>query len=68
MARRRKPEDDLAAASAHPPQVIPDGPNIDFATLMPGYRKRHDGWNQQRVQGVGYQSVTGLVGMLAVQQ
>ena len=50
MARRRKPEDDLAAASAHPPQVIPDGPNIDFATLMPVYRKRHDGWNQQRVQ------------------
>lgn len=50
MARRRKPEDDLAAASAHPPQIIPDGQKIDFATLMPGYRKRHDGWNQQRVQ------------------
>jgi hypothetical protein len=50
MARRRKPEDDLAAASANPPQHIPPGPKVDFAKLMPGYPKRHDGWNQQRVQ------------------
>lgn len=50
MARRRKPEDDLAAASANPPQHIPSGPRVDFAKLMPGYPKRHDGWNQQRVQ------------------
>jgi hypothetical protein len=50
MARRRKPEDDLAAAAANPPQHIPSGPKADFRTLMPGYRLRHDGWNQQRVQ------------------
>lgn len=50
MARRRKPEDDLAAASVNPPQHIPYGPKVDFAKLMPGYPKRHDGWNQQRVQ------------------
>ena len=50
MARRRKPEDDLAAASANPPQHIPAGPKIDFQRLMPGYPKRHDGWNQQRLQ------------------
>jgi hypothetical protein len=50
MARRRKAEDDLAAASANPPQTIPSGPKVDFAKLMPGYPKRHDGWNQQRVQ------------------
>lgn len=50
MARRRKPEDDLAATSANPPQHIPSGPKVDFAKLMPGYPKRHDGWNQQRVQ------------------
>jgi hypothetical protein len=50
MARRRKPEDDLAAVDANPPQHIPSGPKADFRTLMPGYRLRHDGWNQQRVQ------------------
>lgn len=50
MARHRKPEDDLTAASANPPQHIPSGPRADFAKLMPGYRKRHDGRNQQRVQ------------------
>ncbi|HMS21459.1 hypothetical protein [uncultured Sphingorhabdus sp.] len=50
MARRRKPEDDLAAISANPPQHIPAGPKIDFLRLMPGYPKRHDGWNQQRLQ------------------
>ena len=50
MARRHKPEDDLAATSANPPQHIPSGPKVDFAKLMPGYPKRHDGWNQQRVQ------------------
>jgi hypothetical protein len=50
MARRRKPEDDLAAASSNPPQHIPSGPKADFRMLMPGYPKRHDGWNQQRVQ------------------
>ncbi len=50
MARRRKPEDDLAAASANPPQHIPSGPKVDFLKLMPGYPKRHDGWNQHRVQ------------------
>ena len=50
MARRRKPEDDLAAISANPPQHIPAGAKIDFLRLMPGYPKRHDGWNQQRMQ------------------
>lgn len=50
MARKRKPEDDLAAASANPPQHIPSGPKVDFLKLMPGYPRRHDGWNQQRVQ------------------
>ena len=50
MARRRKPEDDLAAADANPPQHIPGGPRINFKALMPGYPKRHDGWNQHRVQ------------------
>lgn len=51
MARRRKPADALAAASANPPQHIPTGPlRADFATMMPGYPKRHDGWNEQRVQ------------------
>lgn len=50
MARKRKPEDDLAAISVNPPQHIPSGPKVDFAKLMPGYPKRHDGWNQQRVQ------------------
>lgn len=50
MARRRKPEDDLAAAAAHPPQHIPSGLKICFETLMPGYPKRHDGWNQHRLQ------------------
>lgn len=50
MARRRKPEDDLAAISANPPQQIPSGSRVDFKALMPGYRLRHDGWNQQRVQ------------------
>ncbi len=51
MARRRKPEDDLAAASANPPQHIPAGPiKADMATMMPGYPQRHDGWNQQRLQ------------------
>jgi hypothetical protein len=50
MARRPKPEDDLAAASANPPQHIPCGPRVDLHALMPGYPVRHDGWNQQRVQ------------------
>lgn len=51
MARKRKPEDDLAAACANPAQYIPPGPiKADFATMMPGYPKRHDGWNQQRLQ------------------
>jgi flavin-binding protein dodecin len=50
MARRPKPEDDLAAASANPPQHIPPGPKIEFKALMPGYPSRHDGWNQPRVQ------------------
>lgn len=50
MARRRKPEDDRAAAANNPPQRIPAGPKIDFETLMPSCQKRHDGWNQQRVQ------------------
>jgi hypothetical protein len=51
MARRRKPEDDAAAASANPPQTIPAGPiKADFAQMMPGCRKRHDGWSQHRVQ------------------
>ncbi len=51
MARRRKPEDDLADAALHPPQHIPSGPiKADFAKMMPGYRLRHDGWNQHRVQ------------------
>ena len=50
MARRRKPADDLADATLHPPQHIPAGQNISFAVMMPGYRVRHDGWNQQRVQ------------------
>jgi len=50
MARKRKPEDDLAAASANPPQHIPAGPKVEFARLMPGYKNRHDGWNQQRLQ------------------
>ena len=50
MARRRKPEDDAAAASANPPQHIPSGPKVEFLKLMPGYPRRHDGWNQQRVQ------------------
>jgi hypothetical protein len=50
MARRRKPEDDRASASAHPSQHIPSGLRICFKTLMPGYPKRHDGWNQQRLQ------------------
>lgn len=51
MARKRKAEDALAAASANPAQVIPAGPiKADFLKMMPGYRKRHDGWNQQRLQ------------------
>jgi hypothetical protein len=51
MVRRRKPIDDLAAAAAHPPQAVPAGAiKADFAAMMPGYRKRHDGWNQQRLQ------------------
>jgi hypothetical protein len=51
MTRRRKPEDALAAASANPPQTIPPGPiKADFLKMMPGYPKRHDGWNQQRLQ------------------
>ena len=50
MARRRKPEDDLADAALHPPQHIPAGPNISFAVMMPGYPARHDGWNQHRLQ------------------
>lgn len=51
MARRRKPADDVAAADANPPQAIPAGPiKADFAAMMPGYRKRHDGWNQHRLQ------------------
>ena len=51
MARRRKPADDLADASANPAQHIPAGPiKADIATMMPGYRARHDGWNQQRLQ------------------
>jgi hypothetical protein len=50
MARRRKPEDDLAAAAANPPQHIPSGPRIDFCAMMPGYPERHDGWNRARVQ------------------
>ncbi len=51
MARTRKQKDDAAAASANPPQHIPAGPiKADMETMMPGYRKRHDGWNQQRLQ------------------
>lgn len=50
MTRRPKPEDALAAVSANPPQQIPFGSKVDFAALMPGYRTRHDGWNQQRLQ------------------
>lgn len=50
MARRRKPSDDAAAADANWPQTVPAGPKIDFATLMPGHRQRHDGWNQHRLQ------------------
>lgn len=51
MARKRKPADDLAAVANNPAQDIPAGPiKADFATMMPGYPKRHDGWNQQRLQ------------------
>jgi hypothetical protein len=51
MARRQKPKDDMAVASAHTPQNIPTGVmKADFERMMPGYRKRHDGWNQQRLQ------------------
>jgi hypothetical protein len=51
MARRRKARDDLAAVTANPPQHIPPGPvRADFAVIMPGYRVRHDGWNQARLQ------------------
>jgi hypothetical protein len=51
VARRRKPEDDLAAATANRVQSIPAGPiKADFEKMMAGYRKRHDGWNQQRLQ------------------
>jgi hypothetical protein len=49
MARRRKPNDP-ADASLHPPQHIPSGPKLDFEAMMPGYRIRHDGWNEARVQ------------------
>lgn len=51
MARRRKPKDTPAAAAANEPQAIPPGPvKADFGTMMPGYPRRHDGWNQQRLQ------------------
>lgn len=51
MARRRKPADAPALACANPPQDIPSGAvHVDIATMLPGYRQRHDGWNQQRLQ------------------
>lgn len=51
MTRKRKPEDAAADISANPPQSIPSGSiKADFARMMPGYPKRHDGWNQQRLQ------------------
>ncbi len=50
MTRKRRPEDDLAAISAHAPQSIPRAMKADFEKIMPGYPKRHDGWNQERLQ------------------
>lgn len=49
MARRMKPADAAARASAASP-VIPVGRAVDLALLMPGYRLRHDGWTVQRTQ------------------
>lgn len=50
MARKRKAADDLAAASANPPQNIPVGSRVDISLLFPGLRPRHDGWTQSRTQ------------------
>lgn len=51
MTRRRKPKDAPAAAAAGEAQAIPPGPvKGDFETMMPGHRRRHDGWNQERLQ------------------
>lgn len=51
MARRKKPKDAVAIASANPPQHIPAGPiKVDMAVMMPGYRRRHDGWTPERLQ------------------
>jgi hypothetical protein len=49
MARRMKPADAAARASAESP-VIPVGRAVDLASLMPGYRVRHDGWTRERTQ------------------
>lgn len=51
MARKRKAADLPALASANPSQHIPSGPlHVDIAVMLPGFRQRHDGWNQQRLQ------------------
>lgn len=50
MARRNTRGDDLAAASANPPQHIPTGARADIVVLFPGLRPRHDGWTQARTQ------------------
>jgi hypothetical protein len=50
MARRNTRGDNLALASANPPQHIPVGSKVDIKVLFPGLRPRHDGWTQVRTQ------------------
>ncbi len=50
MARFGKPrlgKDAPDEGAAHP---APAGPTADFAAMLPGHRRRHDGWNEERLQ------------------
>jgi hypothetical protein len=51
MARYRKNLAGEIVMGADAAGQIPSGPiRVDFAEMMPGYKRRHDGWNQERLQ------------------
>ncbi len=51
MARYRRNRAGELVMGKDEERQIPSGPiRVDFDAMMPGYRTRHDGWNQQRLQ------------------
>ncbi|MGC1468705.1 MAG: hypothetical protein WA793_04915 [Sphingorhabdus sp.] len=51
MARYRRNRAGELVMGKDEERQIPSGPiRVDFDSMMPGYRTRHDGWNQQRLQ------------------